>query len=912
MPLQPGTTLGPYRVTAKIGEGGMGEVYRARDTKLDRDVALKVLPQAFTDDPDRLARFEREAKVLASLNHPNIGHIYGLEEAEGQKALVLELVEGLTLADRIAQGPLPVDEALPIAKQIAEALEAAHEAGVIHRDLKPANIKVREDGTVKVLDFGLAKAMQPDASDPGLSQSPTISLTAAATQMGMVIGTAAYMAPEQASGKVVDKRADIWAFGAVLYEMLTGTRPFVGEDVSKTLARVIDREPDWAALPDDVTPILNSFLRRCLQKDPKKRVRDIGDVSLAMEGAFEGVSSQSGEGRSVLMAMRPLWQRALPWAAGLVVAALAGLAAWNLKPSESRPVMRSAFAVPDGLTFRNTERNVVAISPVGRQFVYNATGGLYLRALDTLEARIIPGTEDVLTSPVFSPDGQSVAYYQDGQLRRISITGGASVALTSATNPLGMSWESDGTILYGQADGILQVSENGGESERLIDTGESGALAVGPQRLPGGDWVLFSLLPTADGTAQQEEFEIVVESPSSGERRVVRVGGSDARYVPTGHLVYGYGGVVYAAPFAVDRLEVTGGPVPVVEGVGTTRGFSGLAQFDTSGTGSLLYIPGSARGTTSDYTLALADRAGTVTPLGTTPGPYVHVRASPDGARLAVDSDDDEEAIVWIYEVGGESAIRRLTFEGGNRFPVWSPDGQRVAFQSDRDGDLAIFSQRIDGTGGMERLTTPEDGKAHIPESWSPDGTHLSFSVVENSEYSLWVLSFDEEGTINRFRDVQSVEPIGSAFSPDGLWIAYHSVFDQGQSLSTNSGVFVEPYPATGARYQVPKVFPDFQPFWSPDGTDLFYIGSTVSGQLAVTHTSTVSGVTFGSPEFVPFILTAGRLSGAGRAFDVLPDGRFVGPIAASEDGVIESADALEIRLVINWFEELKRLVPVN
>ena len=411
---------------------------------------------------------------------------------------------------------------------------------------------------------------------------------------------------------------------------------------------------------------------------------------------------------------------------------------------------------------------------------------------------------------------------------------------------------------------------------------------------------------------QAEETEIVVESPSSGERRVVRVGGSDARYVPTGHLVYGYGGVVYAVPFAVDRLEVTGGPVPVVEGVMTSPGQGFLAQFDTSVTGSLLYIPGPAGGTTSDYSLGLADRAGTVTPLGTTPGPYEHVRASPDGARLAVDSDDGEEAIVWIYEVGGESAIRRLTFEGRNRFPVWSPDGQRVAFQSDRDGDLAVFSQRIDGTGGMERLTTPENGEAHIPESWSPDGTHLSFSVVENSEYSLWVLSFDEEGTTSRFGDVQSVEPIGSVFSPDGQWVAYHSVFAQGQALSTTSGVFVEPYPATGARYQVPKVLRDFQPFWSPDGAELFYTGSTLSGQLAITRTSTVSGVTFGTPEFVPFILTAGRLSRATRAFDVLPDGLFVGPIAASADGVLESADAPEVRLVINWFEELKRLVPID
>ena len=369
MPLQTGITIGPYAVTAKIGEGGMGEVYRARDTKLDRDVALKVLPQAFTDDPDRLARFEREAKVLASLNHPNIGHIYGLEEAEGQKALVLELVEGPTLADRIKQGPIPIDEALPIAKQIAEALEAAHDQGVIHRDLKPANIKVKEDGMVKVLDFGLAKAFQPDASVPNMSQSPTISLTAAATQMGMVIGTAAYMAPEQAKGKVVDKRADVWAFGAVLFEMLTGARPFAGGDVSETLARVIDREPDWAALPDNVPPVLNNFLRRCLQKNPKQRIRDIGDVQLAVEGVFEtGVGAPAGATATPTL---HFWQRPFPLSVGaLLLAVVSGLAAWGLTPRQPLDVTRFDYDLPDGHQLRRETNTVLAASPDGRRIVY--------------------------------------------------------------------------------------------------------------------------------------------------------------------------------------------------------------------------------------------------------------------------------------------------------------------------------------------------------------------------------------------------------------------------------------------------------------------------------------------------------------------------------------------------------------
>ena len=407
MALSEGTTIGPYKVVAKIGEGGMGEVWQARDTKLDRDVALKVLPEAFTSDPDRLARFEREAKVLASLNHPNIGSIYGLEEAKGGKfrALVLELVEGPTLADRTKHGPIPLDEALPISKQIANALEAAHEQGVIHRDLKPANVKVKDDGTVKVLDFGLAKAFQPDASDPGLSASPTISLTAAATQMGTVIGTAAYMSPEQASGKVVDKRAEVWAFGVVFYEMLTGTRPFVGDDVSRTLARVIDREPDWDALSDSVPPVLSTFLRRCLQKNPKKRIRDIGDVRLAMEGAFETTVSAPAEPTAAPPLQ--LWQRPIPAAVvALALVVVTGLGVWNLPLSTSPPrLARFPITTPlDGPLVLQSDaaQPAVAISPDGSRVVYRSgaqgsvLGELYLRDVGQSEATALGGTEGAL------------------------------------------------------------------------------------------------------------------------------------------------------------------------------------------------------------------------------------------------------------------------------------------------------------------------------------------------------------------------------------------------------------------------------------------------------------------------------------------------------------------------------------
>ena len=554
MPLDPGTTLGPYAVTAKIGEGGMGEVYRARDTKLDRDVALKVLPQAFTDDPDRLARFEREAKVLASLNHPNIGHIYGLEEAEGQKALVLALVEGPTLADRIAQGPIPVDEALPIAKQIAEALEAAHEAGVIHRDLKPANIKVRDDGMVKVLDFGLAKAFEPEAGSVSASMSPTISLTAAATQIGMVIGTAAYMAPEQASGKAVDKRADVWAFGVVLYEMLTGTRPFVGDDVSKTLAHVIAIDPDWSTLPKALPPVLANFLRGCLEKEPRKRIRDIGDVRLAMEGTFETATSVKAEPAAAPQLR--VWQRPVSIAVvALASLAVGGFAVWSLtRPTSPSPTLVTRFRVPLAAdqAFTYTGRPLVAISPDGSQVVYQANRSLWLRPVDQLQAVQVPGTEDA-RAPFFSPDGQSIGFWAPSQLKKVSVSGGATVTLADVFgNPYAASWGTDDMVLYGLPEGIWQVPAASGTPVLLIPVAE-GEVMLRPQMLPGGEWVLFTVR-SADQT--WDEAQIVAQSVTTGERTVLIDRGRDGRYLPTGHLAYGLNNVLFAVPFDVDSRQV--------------------------------------------------------------------------------------------------------------------------------------------------------------------------------------------------------------------------------------------------------------------------------------------------------------------------------------------------------------------
>ena len=489
MALASGTRLGPYEITAQIGEGGMGEVYRATDTTLNRQVAVKVLPESLASDAERIARFEREAKTLASLNHTNIAQIYGFEKSSGVHALVMELVEGPTLADRIAQGAIPVDEALPIAKQIAEALEAAHEQGIIHRDLKPANVKLRPDGVVKVLDFGLAKALEPaGAMSPGMSQAPTIT-TPAMTQAGMILGTAAYMAPEQAKGRAVDKRSDVWAFGAVLYEMLTGKRAFDAEDVSETLAAVLRAEVNWTLLPQALSPALRTFLVRCLQKDPKQRIGDVQSLRLALEGAFETGLSRPDVIPAARAVTPTLWRQALPAVVtAVVVGLIVGFVVRAVTPPDLRPVIRSIHELPEGDVFDGTGRQVLAISADGEHFVYNSLDGLSLRPLDAFEDRVIPGTERLGTSsPAFSPDGQSVVSYTgvEGQLTRISVTGGASVTLTAASNPFGMSWGEDGTILYGQPDGIWQVSENGGEPQRLIAT-DAGEQAHGPQRLPGG------------------------------------------------------------------------------------------------------------------------------------------------------------------------------------------------------------------------------------------------------------------------------------------------------------------------------------------------------------------------------------------------------------------------------------------
>ena len=910
MALTPGTRVGVYEVTAQIGEGGMGQVYRARDTKLDRDVAIKILPEAFAHDAERLARFQREAKSLASLNHPNIAIIHGLEQAGDVHALVMELVEGDDLSQRIARGAIPVDEALPIAKQIAEALEAAHEQGIIHRDLKPANVKVRPDGTVKVLDFGLAKALEPTgAMSPGMSQAPTIT-TPAMTMAGMILGTAAYMSPEQAKGKTVDKRSDVWAFGAVLYEMLAGKRAFDAEDVSETLAAVLMREPDWAALPATTPPTVTAVLRRCLQRDRKQRVRDIGDVALALEGAFETGAAQAAA--SVVVPQPVYWRRALPvaLAASLVTAVVVGLVAWSLWPSASPLVVtRSDYDLPEGQQFRTTERSVLALSPDGRAFVYTTVEGLYLRAMGDLEARLIPGTEGALAlTPFFSPNGQSVAYFDVAtfERKRVATSGGAPVVISATGIPFGASWGSDDAILFAQTEGILRVSANGG-TPALVIPAEAGEQMDSPQLLPDGESVLFSVT-TSTGATRWDEAQIVVQSLRTGERTVIWEGGSAARYVPTGHLVYALRDGLYAIAFDVDSLTVSGGPVPMVAGVqrAVAPGVnSSTANFGVSAQGSLVYVSGTAG--SSDRTLALVGRDGVVAPLAVPPAPYLSPRLSPDGGRLVVQSGEDEGNTLWIYDLSSDSQIQQLTFEGDNHRPIWTPDGQRITFASDREGPMSLYWTPADGSGVPERLTTAEAGTSHWPQSWSPDGQTLLFNVQREvlTDWDIWSLSVTGRET-QRLYDTPETLYLGAELSPDGEWLAYGA-----GAIATAMDIYVEPFPPTGSRRRISQDG-GYWPLWSRAGDRLFYrpVSTTAGITLRSVDIATQPAFAFSNEQTLP--IDGFVVVGYYRDYDITPDGErlvMVFPADRTESG---EAARPQIIVVQNWFEELRRLVPTN
>ncbi len=900
----------------------MGEVYRATDTNLKRQVALKVLPEALATDAERLARFQREAEVLASLNHPNIAILHGLEKSDAGIALVMELVEGPTLADRIAEARIPIEEARAIARQIAEALEAAHECGIIHRDLKPANVKVRADGTVKVLDFGLAKAMQPatpvlqSSMAVPLSMSPTIT-TPAMTQAGVLMGTAAYMSPEQARGRAVDPRSDIWALGCVLFEMLTGTRAFSGDDVSDTLASVLAREPDWARLPAELPPVVAMYLRRCLQKNPNARVASAQDLRLALTGAFDVETPRD----TVAPASRQrlLWRRSLILATAALAVVAAAAAAWRLKPADVRPVVRSAHSLPEGRTFQGLGGQVISLSRDGRYFIYSGTEGFYVRAMDALEDRLIPGsqTKGATIDVVVSPDGQSVAFLRasstGGELVKMPIAGGPVMKVADTAYALGVTWQQDGNILYAQTNGIWEVSQDGGEPRRLIETRKD-ELAFRPQRLPNSDWVLFTVT-RALGGSRWDQADIVVQSLTSGERRVLRRGGSDGRYLRTGHLVFAYQNVVYAAAFDPERLEVTGETVPVVSGVrrvDAPGGNTGAAFFDVADDGTLVYVPGISNAPPGSAGLVWVGRDGTRTPLKLAPDRYVHPRLSPKGDWLAVERESKGTTDIWIYETSGETEIRRLTDGGNNRYPVWSRDGQYVAFQSDRDGDAGIFRQKFDGTGSAERLTMPDAQHTHIPEDWSPKEDVLAFSIVESGRESrraeLWMWR-QSDHRAERFGTMESANPFDAMFSPDGRWLAYSQRISQ--TAVNNVLTYVHSVVSPADRFQVGQNDGQVHhPLWTPDGRRLIYFPG--GGRAVAVDVRTEPSVRFGSPTPLPGAGLPVNVSPTSLLnHDVHPDGRFI-TVADIEPATNGGVNRNAIVIVQNWFEELRQRVPTG
>jgi serine/threonine-protein kinase len=903
MPVNVGDRFGHYDVIALLGEGGMGRVYRAADTKLRRNVALKILPEAFVNDHDRLARFEREAHVLASLNHPNIAAIYGLEEgpAEGgrhERALVLELVEGPTLADRIAQGPIPLDAALPIARQIAEALEAAHDAGVVHRDLKPANIKLRPDGTVKVLDFGLAKALAPDSSSATAgraSQSPTIT-SPAMTRAGVILGTAAYMSPEQARGDVADRRSDVWAFGCVLFEMLTGRQAFEGQTISDILAAVLRAEPEWHRLPSDLHPRLRLLLERCLEKNVRDRYQGIGDARMDVQHVLAdphgGLVTHASDDRAIVPRRLAAWLAATAVLTVIVI----GISAWALQPSAPRLEGRLTHVLPHDQSFTGERHPLVAVAPDGSSIVYVANNRLFLRPIDDLEARPIRGTEGLVSTPFFSPDGRSVGYWDSGDegLKRIDIRGGTPILLDRATIVRGASWAADGTILYGKGDGIWSVRAEGGEPRLLIPI-EKGWVH-GPHMLPDGHSVLFTRL-TAPRGVSWEGAEIVVRDLANGQENVV-VTGQDGRYVPTGHIVFAVDTTLFAVPFDAAAGRVTGGPVPVVEGVRRevwVAGNTATANYGFTTDGMLMYVHGLAERIPVIFRdLVTVDLKGVARSVTDERRDYWRPRISPDGTRVLVEVFDGKATHLWVVSID-TGVSTQVTFAGAeNVFPAWTQEGKSIIFRSLMDGKRSIFRKPVNGSGEAERLGVAGET---VPTDVSPAGTLVYSLGDQTAERAIWTLSLSDRKPMEIL--ATPAQEHQAMFSPDGHWLAY------GSNASGQQEIYVRPYPIVQGTERRVSEGGGAGPVWAPDGSALYYRGAT---SLMVAPTPL-------GPGFVPgrsralFSTERFRFSGNAAAFDIHPDGkRFIMVTLGDRPPPLPD----QINVVLNWFEELKRRAPVG
>ena len=893
MSLIAGARLGPYEILSPLGAGGMGEVYRAKDTKLGRDVAIKVLPGSVAADPERLARFEREARVLASLNHPNIAAIYGVEDSTPVKALVLELVDGPTLQDRIGQGPIPFGEARSIALQIAEALEAAHEKGIVHRDLKPANVKLDPNGKVKVLDFGLAKALDPAAaSAPEISHSPTLSM---GTEAGVILGTAAYMAPEQARGKTADKRADIWAFGAVLFEMLTGRRLFEGESVSDVLAAVLRQEIDWRALPGETPPSAGRLLRRCLQRDPRDRLHDIADVRLELEDA-----GQPGQEREeALPAARPAGgaRRWIPW---LAAAAMALLAAWAVlrAPRETGTPVHLSVGIPDGIVLdpNALSQDVwLAISRDGRRIAFRARKGedrrIWVRDLALGEAQSLPGTDDG-DDPFFSPDGEWIAFFADGKLKKTAIRGGTPVVLTAATQGRGGTWVEDGTIVFSPTvnSPLLRIPAAGGDPHPLtaIDSRARERTHRWPEGLPDGKTVLFTV-GTDDKPGDYDDARIDAVSLATGKRSTIFRGASLARFAPPDHLILARHGDLLAVTFDPGSLKTRGTAAPVLQGVsGDSR--SGAAFFGISRTGTLLYAVGlSAQGTDDIIEL---DRSGAVKPTGIPPGLYTDISLSPDGQRLAYAEGPagGARSEVWIADLA-RGGRYQLTSDGRAGSPIWTPDGKAIIY-STPVGDT-ILSRAADGTGAAEVLWKSTLVVPIAVDSIAPDGSTLLFTLSGlPTRTDIYMLPISEKREARPFIATPGAESWGM-ISPDGRWVAYGAQYEAGQQ------VYVQGFPGLAGRWQVSENG-GLRPRWARDGREIYYSYNNEIYSVPIRP-----GVLFapGEPRKLFRIERPDLADQSNVIFDVSPDGkRFVALVRRPE-----TSGAPRLDVVLGWADTLGR-----
>jgi len=856
----------------------MGEVWRATDTKLGRDVAIKILPAAFASDPDRLSRFEREAQVLASLNHPNIAAIYGVEE----RALVMELVEGPTLAERIARGALPLDEALPVARQIAEALEYAHERGVVHRDLKPANIKVTPEGRVKILDFGLAKALASETGPGDPAASPT--LTMKATAAGTILGTAAYMAPEQARGQNADRRADIWAFGVVLYEMLTGRQLFGAPTISDTLAAVLRTDVDVSAVPVEVRTVVE----RCLRKDVSRRWQASGDVRIALEEPPPAPPASQA----------PMRSSSLPWvlAAALAIAlAATSVPLWLARRSPDGPLMR--LNVNLGADSIAGNYRTVTISPDATRLVFLVRGAdgrqqLATRLLSQSKATVLPGTGGA-TDPFFSPDGQSVGFFADGKLKTISVQGGAPATLAHAPSSRGGAWLSDGTIVAALAlNGLYRVPAAGGEAQPLIRLPQTAEKSHRwPQVLPGGKAILL----TSGVPGNFEDGALNVLDLGTGNLKTVVQSAYFGRYLPGGHLVYIRQGVLYGVRFDVDRLEVRGVPVPMLDDVGIDPQ-GGAAQFDFSETGALVYLTGGMQ----NRRLAWLDNAGGVQMLPIAPGPYYMPRVSPDGTQVAVWGAPAAPLDLWKYD-WQRDRLSRLTFHSQiARDPVWTPDGKHIVYES----PSYLGWVRADGAGGEQRLMNVDT--LALPYSFSPDGRRLAYHQFSGkTDFDIWTVPIDladpdhpKAGKPELFLGTPAGERY-PAFSPDGRWMAYDSTETSVQEI------YVRPFPSGSAKWQVSTGGGMFAE-WSRDGRQLFF--ETTDGHIMVADCA-AKGDSFEAGK--PRLWSPKRI---GSTFPYVnlslhPDGkRFL--VFPTVEGPGEAESGVNAVFVLNFFDELKRRIP--